>query len=489
MSVRVRFAPSPTGALHLGSARTALFNYVFAKKQGGKIILRVEDTDAERCKQEYENDILSSLSFLGLTFDEGPREGGNFGPYRQKERMEIYGKFACELMGKGAAYFCYCTEEELVLKREIDKKMKRAPRYDGTCRNLTDAKKKEFEAQGRKPALRFRVDACGMDEIVFKDGLHGELRFRARDFGDFVIVRANKTPVFLLSSAADDALMEISHVIRGEDHLSNTPLQLMILNALGLSAPQYIHIPVLLAQDRSKLSKRHGAVSVHEYKDSGFLREALVNYLVLLSFTPRAAANEFFMLDELCEIFELERMSSSSSFFDIQKLKWMNAHYLRDYDEEALTYLCIPHFQRAGLLGESLAKQDITRLKTMIALLRESASTLADIVELCRPFFHDTVSYSEKVLSQLQEEDTKELLLESAKAVEELSEFTHESLNKAFGQVAYKLNMPVRDVFKPVRLALTGQTRGPEMHKILQIYGKDKALKILQSAAGSGIEN
>ena len=489
MNVRVRFAPSPTGALHLGSARTALFNYVFAKKFGGKFILRIEDTDAERCKPEYENDIFSSLSFLGLSFDEGPREGGNSGPYRQKERMDIYGKFACELMGKGTAYFCYCTEEELALKRELNKKMKRAPRYDGTCRNLPDEKKKEYEAQGRIPALRFNVNACGLDDIIFTDGLHGELHFHARDFGDFVIVRANKTPVFLLSSAVDDALMEISHVIRGEDHLSNTPLQLMILRALGLPAPQYVHIPVLLAADKSKLSKRHGAVSVQEFKDAGYLREALVNYLVLLSFTPRDTTKEFFTLEELCEIFEVERMSSSSSFFDTQKLKWMNAHYLRDYDEEALTYLCIPHFKKEGLLTESLTKETLSWLKTMIAHLRESASTLEDVVELCRPFFRERVAYSEQALSQFQDARMKKVLAESANAVEELSEFTQETLNRAFGQLAYKMDMPVREVFKPVRLALTGQTRGPEMHKILQIYGKEKALKILRRIANADIEN
>lgn len=491
MNIRVRFAPSPTGFLHLGSARTALFNYLFAKKHGGKFILRVEDTDAERCKQEYEDDIFSSLSFLGITFDEGPREGGKFGPYRQKERMDIYEKYAHELLEKNVAYPCYCTEEELALKRELDKKMKRAPRYDGTCRNLADAQKKEFETQGRKHVLRFKVpadaplDRCynlsNGDEIVFRDLVHGGMNFNTKDFGDFVIVRANGTPVFLFSSAVDDALMQITHVIRGEDHLSNTPLQMLILKALGLSMPQYAHIPVLLAQDRSKLSKRHGAVSVREFKDMGYLKEALVNCLVLLSFTPRDTTKEFFALEELCKIFELERMSSSSSFFDIQKLKWMNAHYIRHYDEEALTYLCIPHFQKAGLLQSEVKEVEVKWLKTMISLLRESAATLTDIVECCKPFFQDNVSYSEQVLSQLQEERTKELFLESAKAVEALNEFTHESLNKAFGQIAYELNIPVREVFRPVRLALTGQPRGPEMHKILKIYGKEKALKILRS--------
>lgn len=481
MNVRVRFAPSPTGFLHLGSARTALFNYLFAKKNGGKFILRIEDTDAGRCKPEFEDDIFSSLSFLGLTFDEGPREGGNFAPYRQKERMDIYGKFACELMGKELAYFCYCTEEELALKREIDKKMKCAPRYDGTCRNLTDAKKQEFEAQGRKPVLRFKVPA--EEDIAFHDLVHGDMNFHAKDFGDFIIVRANKTPVFLFSSAIDDALMEITHVIRGEDHLSNTPLQMLVLKALSLPVPQYAHIPVLLAQDRSKLSKRHGAVSVREFKEAGYLKEALVNVLVLLSFTPRETGKEFFTLDELCEIFDMERVSKSSSFFDMQKLNWTNSHHIREYDAEALTYLCIPHFQKAGLLNGEITKQHIERLETMISLLRDGASTLTDIMELCRPFFHDTVSYSENILIQLQEEQIKELLLESVKAVEELNEFTHESLNKAFGQLAYKLNMPVREVFKPVRLALTGKPKGPEMHKIMQIYGKEKTLKILRGAA------
>lgn len=498
MNVRVRFAPSPTGFLHLGSARTALFNYLFAKKHGGKFILRIEDTDAERCKQEYENDIFSSLSFLGITFDEGPREGGDFGPYRQKERMAVYEKYAHELLEKNLAYPCYCTEEELALKREIDKKMKRAPRYDGTCRNLADAQKKEFETQGRKHILRFKVpadaplDRCynlsNGDEIVFQDLVHGGMNFNTKDFGDFVIVRANKTPVFLFSSAVDDALMQITHVIRGEDHLSNTPLQILILKALGLSVPQYAHIPVLLAHDRSKLSKRHGAVSVREFKDMGYLKEALVNCLVLLSFTPRDTTQEFFSLEELAYAYDMERVSSSSSFFDMQKLNWFNSHYVRTYDEEALMYICIPHFQKAGLLAE-VKSHEVEWLKTMISLLRDSAATLTDIVECCKPFFQDKISYSEQTLLQLQDERIKRVLVESIKAVQELNEFSHESLNKAFGQLAYELKIPVRDVFRPVRLALTGNPKGPEMHKILQIYGKDKALRILKNITGSGTEN
>ncbi len=478
MNIRVRFAPSPTGALHLGSARTALFNYVFAKKHGGKFILRIEDTDIERCRAEFEDDIFSSLSFLGLTFDEGPHEGGNFGPYRQRERAAIYENYARALLEKNAAYPCYCTEEELALKRELDKKMKRAPRYDGTCRNLSDARKKEFESQGRKPVLRFKVPEEG--GIAFHDLVHGDMHFHAKDFGDFVLARANGTPVFLFSSAVDDALMRITHVIRGEDHLSNTPMQLLILQALELPAPQYAHIPVLLAQDGSKLSKRHGAVSVREFKGMGYLREALVNYLALLSFTPRDTTQEFFSLKELCDVFEMERVSKSSSFFDMQKLNWTNSHYVRSYDEEALTYLCIPHFQKAGLLLPEVTGSDIKSLKIMVSLLRDSASTLAELVEYCSPFFQDEISYSEQTLSQLQDERVKRVLVESAKAVQELNEFSHESLNLAFGQLAYRLNMPVREVFRPVRLALTGQPRGPEMHKILKIYGKEKAVKILR---------
>jgi len=352
--VRVRFAPAPTGYLHLGSARAALFNFLFAKGRKGVFILRIEDTDKERSREEYEEDILEGLRWLNLSWDEGPDKGGEFGPYRQSEREDIYKRYAKILLDKEIAYPCYCTEEELRERRREDLKQKKAPKYDGRCRGLSKEERENFEKRGRKPTLRFKVSSQILEVL---DLIRSKVVFDTSLIGDFIITRQDGTSSFIFANVLDDALMKVTHVIRGDDHLSNTPRQVLLYQALGLPLPEFAHIPMILAPDRSKLSKRHGAVSVGEYKKKGYLPEALVNYLALLGWSPERSTQEFFSLKELTEQFSLRRVSKSGAIFDFKKLDWMNGCYLRKSSLDRITKLSWPYLSAWPGTGPYLEKE------------------------------------------------------------------------------------------------------------------------------------
>ncbi len=318
--IRVRFAPSPTGQLHLGNARTALFNYLYARKTGGTFVLRVEDTDLERSSAEAEEAILNDLRWMGLEWAEGPGRGGEYGPYRQSERREIYARYASELLEKGHAYRCYCTPEELEEKRKRSLARGVPPKYDGRCRNLKPEEEQAFAAEGRASSLRFKVETRRVD---FEDLIKGRMSFEGQTLGDFIILRSDGTAAYNFAVVVDDALMQITHVIRGEDHLTNTPRQLLIYQALGWQPPKFAHPPMILGPDHSPLSKRHGATSVTYFREEGFLPEALVNYLALLGWSVDAG-QEIMSLEELSQKFSLGRVSRSSAIFDIDKLQWVN---------------------------------------------------------------------------------------------------------------------------------------------------------------------
>ncbi|MEK7812777.1 MAG: glutamate--tRNA ligase, partial [Candidatus Desantisbacteria bacterium] len=345
--IRVRFAPSPTGYLHIGGSRTALFNWLFAKHNQGTFVLRIEDTDIERSSQGSEGTIISSLRWLGLDWDEGPDIGGEFGPYRQCERLAIYNEYAEELLKQGKAYYCYCIEEELEERRTQALAEKRTPGYDGRCRNLSTKEQEQLKASGRKPSIRFHVP----DEIpavIIQDEVRGQVVFQPDTLKDFVIVRSNGVASYNFAVVIDDSLMKITHVIRGEDHLSNTPKQILIYQALGFNLPHFAHLPLMLGEDGSRLSKRHGATSTEAFKDMGYLSEAMVNYLALRGWAEGDGINrELYAACDLIDCFSIEGVSKSAAIFDMQKLTWMNGIYIRQLPPDELTQLCLPYIEQA----------------------------------------------------------------------------------------------------------------------------------------------
>lgn len=347
--IRVRIAPSPTGYLHIGTARTALFNYLFAKNQGGKFILRIEDTDLERSDEKFTKEIIESLHWLGIEYDEGPDVGGPYSPYRQRERLETYKKYLKQLLDENKAYYCFCTEEELEKEREAQMARGEPPIYSGRCAELNERQIKKFYDESRKPIIRFRMPA---KIIVFEDLIRGVLEFDTKLIGDIAIAKNLETPLYNFAVVIDDYTMKISHVIRGEDHISNTPKQLAIIEALEFPKPKYAHLPMILGPDQSKLSKRHGATSIREYCDQGYLPEAMLNFMALLGWNSKTE-QEIFSKEELIKNFLLEKTSKSGAVFNIEKLNWLNGYYIRKMGLTDLTEKCIPYLEKTGLIGQS----------------------------------------------------------------------------------------------------------------------------------------
>src|SRR2546421_208353 len=344
--MRVRFAPSPTGHLHVGNARTALFNWLLARGQGGTYIFRIEDTDADRSTRESEASIVTDLRWLGLDWDEGPDVGGPRGPYRQSERLHLYQSYATELLNAGAAYHCFCTVVQLEAERQEALAAGRPARYAGTCRRITREQAEARIAAGERPAIRFRVPE--ERDVVFTDAVRGDVRFETDVIGDPVIVRADGHPAYNFAVVVDDALMEVTHVVRGEDHISNTPRQILLYEALGFTPPIFAHLALVLGPDHSPLSKRHGATSVGEFRSKGYLPEALVNYLALIGWSP-GNDEELLPVEELARRFSLERVGHSAGVFDEEKLAWANRHYLKMSDPARIANLSVPFFQEAGV--------------------------------------------------------------------------------------------------------------------------------------------
>ena len=384
--IRVRIAPSPSGNLHVGTARTALFNYLFAKKNNGKFVLRIEDTDAERTSQAYVDNIFDSLKALGLNWDEGPDVGGEYGPYTQSERFDIYPKYIQELLDKGFAYECFCTPEELEAEKEEATKNKQAYVYSKKCENLTDEEKAKLRAEGRKPAIRFNIAKAQKafhetSILAFEDLVKGHLQQDTNLIGDFVILKSNGAPTYNYAVVIDDMLMKISHIIRGEDHISNTFKQILIYEALGAEVPRFGHLGMILAPDRSKLSKRHGATAVSEFVEKGYLTDALVNFVALLGWAP-SDANEIKTLAEIAQDFRINEVSSSNSIFEYDKLNWMNGQYIKKMDIKPLTQMVKPF----------LAKYDLSelteeQLEKVVMATREPITILSDLVNDVAYFF------------------------------------------------------------------------------------------------------
>ena len=467
--VRVRFAPSPTGNLHIGNARTAILNWIFARHAKGTSVLRIEDTDLERSTKESEQSILQDLRWLGLDWDEGPEVGGDFGPYRQSERLERYLYLTNKLLTEGKAFHCYCEPDELEKARQEAIKSGKQPVYNGRCRNLTAEQRRELEQQGKKPVIRLRFPDHA---FTFQDLVKGEVTFPAGDLGDFVIVRADGIPTYNYAVVIDDVDMQITHVVRGDDHVANTPKQLAVYEALGFEKPVFAHIPMILGEDKTRLSKRHGATSVDQYAQDGFLPHSLVNYLSLLSWSSETG-DEILSLQRLIEEFDFGRVSRSPAVFDPVKLRWMNGMYIRSIDISRLTDLCVPFLHKA----DYVLPENRELLEKIVAGVQEKMEVLQDVVAATRVFFADELELENEELSAvLKKESTQKVLWSFVRQCQTFQLMTGDNFRKTVKVIGKETGVIGRDLWMPLRIALTGQEHGPDLPLIAEIFGKEKCV-------------
>lgn len=474
--VRVRFAPSPTGHLHIGGARTALFNWLFAKKHGGTFVLRIEDTDVSRSTAESEKAVIEDLRWLGLDWDEGPDIGGPHGPYRQSQRLDIYADHAQRLLKGGRAYRCYCTDEELEAKRKSALARGQVPQYDGTCRALSAGERDRFEQEGRPSTVRLRGPE---KDVAVDDVIRGRVVFSREMLGDFIIMRSDGRPTYNFAVVVDDALMEISHVIRAEDHLPNTMRQTLIYESLGLEAPVFAHVSLIVDRDRSKLSKRRGASSVAELREEGFIPDGVVNYLALLGWS-HPEGEELLGRDELIEAFDLSRVSPSPAAYDEDKLLWVNSHVVRSAPAEEIAELAVPFMRAAGL-----EEGDGGRLIAVVDLVREGVGRLSEIPDAGAFFFAETPEMEEDARAVLDTPGSRDVARALAAALRagggglDAGSFT-ETLKSVGAQVGAR----GKDLYMPVRAAITGRTHGPSLGRVAEILGRDRVVARLEDAAG-----
>ena len=478
--VRVRYAPSPTGHLHIGNARAALFNYLFARHSGGKFIIRIEDTDQKRNIQGGEESQLNHLKWLGMDWDESVDIGGDYGPYRQMERLDLYEKYTDDLLSKGLAYKCYCTEEELEASREEQMAKGDTPVYDGRCRNLTDEERAALEAEGRKPSIRFLVPQDRT--ITFDDMVKGEVSFESSGFGDFVIVKKDGIPTYNYAVVIDDHEMAISHVLRGDDHISNTPKQILIYDALGFEQPKFGHTTLIVNENRKKLSKRDESIVqfIEQYKDLGYLPEALFNFIALLGWSP-GGEEEIFSREEFIKIFDPSRLSKAPAVFDTQKLTWLNNQYMKQQEPERIVELCIPHLVKAGRITENPTPEQHEWVTKLVALHLEKMSYGAEIVELTELFFKEEIEYEGEAVEVLQGEGVPAVMAAFLSQVENSESFEAEDIKAMMKAVQKETGQKGKNLFMPIRVATTGQTHGPDLPAAVALLGKEVIVKRLNN--------
>lgn len=472
MSVRVRFAPSPTGALHIGGARTALFNWLFARHMKGKFILRIEDTDRNRSTLDAVRTILHGMEWLGLDWDEGPQVDGPFGPYFQTERLEIYRKYAEQLIKEGKAYYCFCTPEELTEKRKQAEARKEAPRYDATCRKLTADEIAKNQATANPMVVRFHMPPGQRTEVA--DLIRGKVEFDNDLLDDFIILKSDGFPTYNFAAVVDDHLMEITHVIRGDDHLSNTPRQIVLYQALGWALPCFAHIPMILGSDKARLSKRHGAASVVEYRDQGYLPEAVLNYIAKLGWGHKD--QEIFSRPELIELFNLEGVGKTPAVFDLEKLKWLNGHYIRSALPERIVDLCEP------LLIDAYGDHDVDHIGRVVKLFLDRLKLIPEIVPLTAYFFKDDFEFDDKAVNKYLKDPQAPLILTQLKdRLAKVEPFKKEEIEKVFKSLAEELKVKLGVVIHPCRAAVSGRTETPPMYDVLEVLGREKVLSRLSA--------
>ncbi len=490
--IRVRIAPSPTGALHIGTARSALFNYLFAKKNKGSFILRIEDTDLERSDLKWTQDIIDGLKWLGIEWDEGPDIGGAFGPYKQTQRIESYTKYLEKLLGEDKAYFCFCSSKDLEEKRQEQMTRGAAPKYDGTCAHLSKETVKKNISEGRPSVIRFRMHE---KKIKFKDLIRGEIEFDTGLMGDIVIAKDTKTPLYNFAVVVDDYEMQISHVIRGEDHIANTPKQMMLQDALSFKPPAYAHIPLILAPDRSKMSKRYGSVSISDYKNMGYLPEAVINFMALLGWNP-GTEKEIFSLSQLEKEFSLDKVQKAGAVFNIQRLDFINGYYIREKSDKKVAELCLPYLMSAGLIdgnrkikgGEEVSEK---KLEKIIQAYKARLKKLSEIVELADFFFKEKLEYNMNKLKwgTMDYAQTIESLNYSEKILSEIDNWEQKILEEKLMGAATKFNLekgyPEKNrgyLLWPLRVALSAKEASASPFEIADILGKEKTLQRINDA-------
>ena len=480
--VRVRFAPSPTGYLHIGGLRTALYDYLFAKNKGGKYILRIEDTDQDRYVDDAIENLLDSLKWSGVVHDEGVFiedgkivEKGEYGPYIQSERLEIYKKYIDELLENDKAYYCFCNKERLMKLREEQKEAKLTIGYDGHCRDLTKDEVNERIANGEECVVRLRLPEN--TDIVFNDIVRGEISINTNDIDDQVLLKTDGFPTYHMAVVVDDHLMKISHVIRGEEWITSAPKHVYLYEAFGWPAPEFVHLPTVLNKEKKKLSKRQGDVSVEDFKEKGYLPEALVNYLALVGWSPDSN-EEFFTMDELIEQFSLERVSRTGGVFDKDKLDWVNEHYLREADLERVTDIAIPYLIESGYIKEEDVDNNYDWVKTLVSIVKDRLSTISEISEKVKYVFDNAVEMESEETFEILKGETVVQLLEAFKEELEKIDTVDEEFSKGIMKMIQKsTGIKGKNLFMPSRVALTGSQQGPDMDKVILVLGKQNLIE------------
>ena len=479
-NIRVRFAPSPTGDLHVGNIRTALFDWAFARHTGGKFIFRIEDTDKERVTDEYIQRAIDTLKWLGLNWDEGPEVGGPNGPYLQSERLHIYKEWADKFLASGAAYHCYCSAEELEAERERQRQANVAPGYGGTCRNLSNQQIENYKNEGRKPVVRMRMD----DGVTtFVDEIRGEVSFDHKFVPDFVLMRADGSPLYTLAVAVDDVLMNVTHILRGEDLLSSTPRQIQVYKAMGLTPdkyPTFAHLPFVMGQDNAKLSKRNGEVSIAWYREQGYLPEAICNYLALLGWSP-GNDREDISMQELVDLFEVHDVHSSPARFDMKKLEAINGDKIRALTLDQFLERSLPFLINAKVItGEN---KEIELVKSALPIIQERIVKLAEIPAMLKFLFVDKLEIEEESKNKITDDQSKQVLKRALEVLEPILSWQHESIEAALrGALIDELGLKPRIAFGAVRIAITGSHISPPLFESMELLGKAPTMVRIKEA-------
>jgi nondiscriminating glutamyl-tRNA synthetase len=477
---RLRMAPAPSGFLHLGNIRTFLFDYLYAGSKAGALVLRIEDTDASRSTEEAESYIADSLHWLGIDWTEGPDVGGPFSPYRQSEREESHRKAAYDLLGRNAAYECFCTSEELEAERRDQQSRGQAPRYSGRCYRLSDAEKDAFRGKGRIPSIRFHLPAG--QEIAWDDMVYGHVSFQADDLGDFIILRANGAPIYNLANVVDDHAMGISVVLRSQSHLSNTPRQMVLYEALGWEIPNFAHVPDVNDLQGRKMGKRYGAKGVPEYRAEGYLPEAIVNYIALLGWSP-PTPDEFHLLSDLEQLFSFDRVQRSNAAFDPERLEWFNSQYIRRLTAETIAQRAIP-FLRAAAVPIQGSDSALPQLIRIMPLVQERVRTLAEIPEMVRFFYESPRLNADSFASSATtSESLATALTTTADDLSVVERWTPETVLSQAKSTAQRIGWKHGDLLRAVRTAITGRSVSPPLTESMEILGRADSIRRLRSAA------
>jgi glutamyl-tRNA synthetase len=478
--IRVRFAPSPTGDLHVGNIRTALFDWAFARHTGGTFIFRIEDTDKERVTDEYIQRAIDTLKWLGLNWDEGPEVGGPNGPYLQSERLNIYKEWADKFLASGAAYHCYCSSEELEAERERQRAANVAPGYGGTCRNLSAEQIEKFKAEGRNPVLRMRMDDGA---TTFVDEIRGEVSFDHKYVPDFVLMRADGSPLYTLAVAVDDVLMKVTHVLRGEDLLSSTPRQIQVYKAMGLKSDQYptfAHLPFVMGQDNAKLSKRNGEVSIAWYREQGYLPEAICNYLALLGWSP-GDDKEDISMQELIDLFEVHDVHSSPARFDMKKLEAINGDKIRALSAEEFLSRALPFLKEAEVITGT--NEEISLVKQALPIIQERIVKLGEIPAMLKFLFVDDLVIDSESKEKIKDDLSKDVLKRALEVLELLGIWSHDSIESALRAALIEdMGLKPRIAFGAVRIAATGSHISPPLFESMELLGKDASISRIKAA-------